>query len=225
MLKICQHCAKEFEAGSNKYRKFCGLDCELQGRAPTGRKKTGVVKQCDACGKDYYVPAYRAETARFCSRDCQNHLQHERLIKQCVGCNKEFTVSNSREPSKYCSVECRNEHRKPKIAYESEKRKLTNAINTLNRDLKSTSKIRYYLTRLCPAKCQSCGLEDDWCCFDLHHINGNPNDNRLENIAVLCAICHRKLHSKLLNDPKFPYTNHKEFKKEVYSRKQSEGEV
>ena len=42
-------------------------------------------------------------------------------------------------------------------------------------------------------KCECCGIES-WMnkpiTFHLHHINGNHNDNRIENLMVLCPNCH-----------------------------------
>lgn len=34
------------------------------------RAHNGVTKACKNCGKDFYVPHGRAETGKFCSRDC-----------------------------------------------------------------------------------------------------------------------------------------------------------
>jgi Zn finger protein HypA/HybF involved in hydrogenase expression len=43
------------------------------------------------------------------------------------------------------------------------------------------------------AACEECGLID-WCgrpiTLELHHRNGVRNDNRLENLAILCPNCH-----------------------------------
>lgn len=40
-------------------------------------------------------------------------------------------------------------------------------------------------------KCQSCGEKD---VLDLHHINGNPEDNRPCNHVILCPNCHARIH-------------------------------
>ena len=39
------------------------------------------------------------------------------------------------------------------------------------------------------SKCEICGCTES---LELHHINGNHQDNRLENMQILCANCHRK---------------------------------
>lgn len=42
-------------------------------------------------------------------------------------------------------------------------------------------------------KCEKCGITE-WCnepiTLELHHINGNHYDNRLENLQILCPNCH-----------------------------------
>lgn len=38
-------------------------------------------------------------------------------------------------------------------------------------------------------KCEICGYTEN---LELHHINGDPTDNRLENLQILCPNCHAK---------------------------------
>lgn len=43
-------------------------------------------------------------------------------------------------------------------------------------------------------KCEKCGNKGEWMgekfTLELHHINGNHFDNRLENLQILCPNCH-----------------------------------
>jgi 5-methylcytosine-specific restriction endonuclease McrA len=42
-------------------------------------------------------------------------------------------------------------------------------------------------------RCERCGI-DQWCeapiSLELHHVNGDGHDNRLENLQLLCPNCH-----------------------------------
>lgn len=47
-------------------------------------------------------------------------------------------------------------------------------------------------------KCEKCGNEGIWCgqplVLELHHINSNHFDNRLENLQILCPNCHSQTY-------------------------------
>lgn len=50
-------------------------------------------------------------------------------------------------------------------------------------------KLRLIKAGLKPNKCEVCGYSDS---IEMHHINGDPRDNRLENLQILCPNCHAK---------------------------------
>lgn len=47
-------------------------------------------------------------------------------------------------------------------------------------------------------KCSNCGISE-WqgksLVLQLHHVNGNNRDNRLENLVLLCPNCHSQTHN------------------------------
>lgn len=58
----------------------------------------------------------------------------------------------------------------------------------------SRLKLRLIAAGLKEDKCEKCGCGDTWqgepITLELHHINGNHYDNRLENLQILCPNCH-----------------------------------
>lgn len=57
-------------------------------------------------------------------------------------------------------------------------------------------------------ECEICGCSNQWqgkpITLELHHINGNHNDNRLENLQILCPNCHSQQESHRI--PKIKHT-------------------
>ncbi len=43
-------------------------------------------------------------------------------------------------------------------------------------------------------KCVVCGKEEG---LHIHHKDNNPKNNQIDNLAVLCGVCHKKAHMKV----------------------------
>ena len=67
-----------------------------------------------------------------------------------------------------------------------------------NSNFLNTSRLkkRLYEEKILFPICAECGITD-WCdkyiSLHLDHINGIPNDNRIENLRILCPNCHSQI--------------------------------
>ena len=166
-----------------------------------GKIKNGENKICKACGSEFYVSKYRLETAKFCCLDCQNHKQYEKSKFTCFYCKENFEDSPCREGKrKFCSIECHNSHQTSRRVCQKEARRLGIA-NARAKGIVGNSgpAIRKYAFSSKEKKCQICGFNEYECCLDVHHIDKDSNNNLLENLAILCVMCHRKVHRKIIN--------------------------
>ena len=84
---------------------------------------------------------------------------------------------------KYCGSICYRQHKKSELFARIAEGDTT------------CGKKRYieYLLNAYGHRCRKCGLTDWYgepVALELHHINGDGRDNRLENIEMLCLLCH-----------------------------------
>lgn len=70
-------------------------------------------------------------------------------------------------------------------------------------------KEKLLINRLKENKCEICGIttwQEKPIVIQLHHINGNPTDNRIENLQMLCPNCHSQTENyarkESINKPK-----------------------
>lgn len=154
--------------------------------------------QCEYCKILYYVKPYRKDKSRCCSRQCLWHItksirEPNRLSSisgkkahnnagsfiNCQRCNKRIDLSpHHLHKRKYCSNECKNSNaRHEKLSY------IRITVNG-ERRLEHRYLMEQFLQR---------PLHKD---EDVHHINGQTKDNRLENLMVLSKADHTRLHHK-----------------------------
>lgn len=145
---------------------------------------------CIVCNKEF--KHYTWDKQLYCSKECYYKLIKEKKPKHnCASCGEEIEVSkyrNTRNEEYYCNRDCYNKRRKI-------------SLKRLKRGTK------YYDNLLNNSKCK-CGVLDKYL-LQIHHKDGNHNNNEPNNLEIVCANCHIKRHLKkdkkgnLIYNPKY----------------------
>lgn len=150
------------------------------------RIRTFEKKICKACGNIYYSRRSSIHNSEFCSRECQ--ISSHYSIQICKNCGREFKKKNgslksSKNQIYFCSRKCKDEAQKitgncPEIR--------PSHYGNLN----SNRSYRVLAFRTFGKKCKRCGYDEIEKMLDVHHKDGNRNNNNIENLEVLCVWCH-----------------------------------
>jgi len=62
MTRHCAYCGTPFTKRENL--KYCSVACRCLGR------RAGVIKTCQVCGREFYLPTWRIANFKYCSRSC-----------------------------------------------------------------------------------------------------------------------------------------------------------
>ena len=107
-------------------------------------------------------------------------IKKEKIFSQnyCLNCG--VKVRN-----KYCSTTCQNEYRQNEII-----KKIENGDQTLNH-----RHYKKYLINKYGFKCMECGWDkinsfSNKCTVEMEHIDGNSENQNLDNLKLLCPNCH-----------------------------------
>ena len=171
----CVHCGKLFESYIHEKRQFCSQSCSAK-----YNNKNRNTKHCVNCGKPIYI------SAKYCSSLCNikyNNLTNVVLVKDerfCLCCNTKIT-KDVKKISKFCSRYCNLKYNK-----DIRNKKIEEGIITNRQALR-----RYFLEKKGNV-CEICG-NTQWNNLKiplvLDHINGNPYDNNLTNLRLICPNC------------------------------------
>ena len=141
---------------------------------------------CLLCGDKFEDLECRKR--KFCSQSCNakyNNIKRSRnkiiTISTCPNCSKEVTKRNN----KYCDNKCQLEYERL-IIFE----KIENGDTTLY-----FKNYKNYLIHKYGEKCMKCGWnkvnpKTSKVPIQLEHIDGNSENNSLDNLKILCPNCH-----------------------------------
>jgi hypothetical protein len=134
---------------------------------------------CKQCHKEFEA---KEQTRSFCSQSCaathNNIGRIRRVLKYCLNCSNVLT--NNKKV--YCNNTCQQSAQK-KVKIDSGLEKC------------SSQFIRRFLLEKHGSKCMKCG----WCevnkstgkvPIELNHIDGNSQNNEMDNLELLCPNCH-----------------------------------
>lgn len=161
---------------------------------------------CLNCGNVIKVRKSSGQT--FCGHSCSasynNRLRSTPITKKCINCNS--LLSNTQK--KYCCFSCQHEYKK-NMVFE----KIENGDATLN-----SLWYKKFLIEKYGEECMECG----WCevniysgkiPIELEHIDGNSENNSLDNLKILCPNCHSLTSTyKALNSGNGRHTRRQRYK-------------
>lgn len=191
---ICPKCGKEFSTVQAR----CGHMASC---------KTGLI-ECEICHKsilrsfyEQHVESHKKDhpclqcgnvlhgNKKFCNSSCaaKYNNAHRSRTKQCLNCGNTFHPKHAEQ--KFCCTECSGKFRSATRTEENLKKYLNGEITD-----QGTLKKCYIAHN--EYKCSICGLTE-WqnkpITLVLDHINGNPYDNRPENLRLVCPNCDIQL--------------------------------
>ena len=163
-----------------------------------------IKRICEYCKEEYET--YPSIRKRFCSLECWNLYSFEVGLHK--GKNNPMYGKTKSEEWKQAHSKLMKEHWKHnenpfKNKKHTMKTKLKmllshkNSLGDKNPNWKN-GKSRPYSRSLMKGKniCEACGIYIKGNFRHIHHKDGDPTNNNLSNLMVLCAKCHKNKHTK-----------------------------
>ena len=175
-----------------KLAKQIGVDLSFYGDRMTEKKYYENPKFCKCCGKKL---TYEQRRNDYCSHSCAAKINNKGVVRNgthvehnCLNCGKK--LYSSQKNNRFCSAECSNEFR-----YKESVKKILNGENLIKGASGIPSHLKRYLMEIHEEKCEKCGWGErnpitQNVPLEVHHIDGDCTNNKLENLQLLCPNCH-----------------------------------
>ena len=153
-------------------------------------RRSPIKIRCLECGYEWEPVA---ATVLYCDNNkngkhrcpnCKNRKAGQYV--KCAYCGKEIyrcqsDIRSNKSGFFYCSQLCGNRHK--------------NELRKENGEWKDSKNYRLKALKTYEHKCLCCGWNEDERVLEVHHIDSNRENNSIENLCILCPICHRKITS------------------------------
>ena len=153
---------------------------------PYVNKRTKVIIKCKKCGYEWEKsPQGLCPSSQYNFEGCPQCNHENSFIEyKCDYCGKIFKRQRkdfkySESGFHYCSKECGNRH---KNQLRKEAGEWDNSLN-----------YRLRAFEVYPHECLCCGWDEDDRILEVHHIDEDHKNNDINNLCILCPICHRKI--------------------------------
>ena len=155
----------------------------VRSTAYDGSQRLLYERRCEVCDETFLAPRYRAH--RFCSKSCSSRSQWRRERFCCAWCGTGFERAKSkRGKSKsglaFCSRKCKDT---------AQRRGGLEAIRP-GHYRNGRWAYRERALEAYGARCQCCGYAKRKKMLDVHHLDGDRNNNDVKNLQILCVWCH-----------------------------------
>ena len=149
-----------------------------------------VTVACDYCNADVvkYSSHLKSTTYSFCDKDCHKKFKMTGITKPCGHCGKDVyrSISASKRSKSgdfFCNRTCAT------IVNNSRHRSNKDHPNYVGgRGSYRARALRHYGASCSSNSCPFDSVESKM--LDVHHKDGNRNNNELPNLEVLCVWCH-----------------------------------
>ena len=147
--------------------------------------------ECEECKTPIYRKPSHLKRYKlfFCNVVCRNVYMSKaygtsvEVVCDYCGVSKiktESSMRHSKTGKHYCSNLCKN-------------RAICN--NRLSDSPRKSHRcIKEFILDAAKNACQRCGFDEDVKLLDIHHFDGNHNNNSWNNLRCICVMCHAKHH-------------------------------
>ena len=193
-----EYCQRVHECVGNKYvvlSQYQGKNRPVTFYCNEHNMEFTIAAECFMRGKE----DVRGKCPQCLEAEQKLRYSNQRTKVICAYCGMEFYKANSKlANSKSGMYFCCREHKDLAQCLNSgpEFEKIRPEHYTSSEESEGTIyTYRNIALRSYPHECAICGWNEDIDVLEVHHIDENRSHNELDNLIVLCPICHRKLTS------------------------------
>ena len=159
----------------------------------SGKNRKGTKIICKSCKIEFITRLDQPQ--KYCSVLCRSQGQTNKVELICNQCGVGFkrAKSKSLKDFVFCTRKCKDEAQRIGGIIEI----MPDHYGTGKSDPRTYRSLYRRVYGLDKLSCNRCGYSEFECGIDIHHINGNHQDNSKMNLISICSPCHRALHNEL----------------------------